>query len=244
MSASSQFQPTRWTLVANSRGSDPEQARVALEELCAAYWFPLYAYVRRKGRSSEDAEDLVQGFFQRLIEQDYFATARRERGRLRSYLLHQLNCYLADSARHRSARKRGGGRVLLSLDTEQAESAYAAEPVTNETPESLYLRQWALTLVSRALGELEEQCRRKGCAEEFDLLSPALTEATRNALDMEAVATSLGIPRAHVRVRVHRLRSRFRAVLSAQIGATLGLASQTEIEEEIRSLLAALEGDS
>lgn len=239
---SPQFQPTRWTLVAEANGSDPAEARAALEQLCTAYWYPLYAYIRRRGHSAEDAEDLVQGFFSRFIERDYLAAARRERGRLRTFLLHQLDCHLADSARHRNAQKRGSGQTPLSIDASQAEATYAAEPVTNETPETLYQRHWALTLVAHALNTLESQCREEDRANEFALLRPALTEPTATALDTAATATALGIPRDQVRVRVHRLRIRFRAVLTAQIASTLHTTSKTEIEDEIRSLLGVLQG--
>lgn len=214
---------------------------MALEELCTAYWQPLYVYVRRRGHSAEDAEDLVQGFFCRLVEHGYFASARRERGRLRSFLLHQLNCYLADSARRRTAQKRGGGRILLSLDVEEAESSYIAEPATNVTPESLYLRQWALTLVSHALVALEAEYCQGGREGEFEHLSPALTEPTSSALDTSTVAAELGIPRNQVRVRVHRLRTKFRRVIEEQIGSTLCTSSKREIEEEMQALLSNLE---
>lgn len=239
--ASAQFQPTRWTLVAEANGSDPAEARAALEQLCGAYWSPLYAYVRRKGYRPEDAEDLVQGFFSRLIERDYFAAARRERGRLRTFLLHQLDCHLADSTRHRNAQKRGSGQPPLSFDAGRAESDYAAEPATHETPETLYLRHWALTLVEHALDELESQCRDDDRAEEFRLLRPALTEPTATALDTAAIAEALAIPRDQVRVRVHRLRTKFRDVLTARIASTLCTTCKSEVDQEIRSLLVALQ---
>jgi RNA polymerase sigma-70 factor (ECF subfamily) len=137
----SHFQPTRWTLIAEANGPDRSTARAALEKLCATYWYPLYAYTRRRGHAPEDAEDLVQGFFLRLIERDYFAAASKERGRLRSFLIHQLECHLADESRRRTAAKRGGGQPLVSIDISQAELLYAAELCTEETPESLYHRR-------------------------------------------------------------------------------------------------------
>src|SRR5689334_4587988 len=110
------FQPTRWTLIAEANGPDRAAARSALEQLCAAYWYPLYAYVRRRGHGPEDAEDLVQGFFVRLLKRDYFAAASRERGRLRSFLIHQMDCWMTDDSRRRTAAKRGGGQSPVSLD--------------------------------------------------------------------------------------------------------------------------------
>ena len=240
--SSPQFQPTRWTLIAAANGSDDSEARAALEQLCDAYWYPLYAYVRRKGHAPEDSEDLVQGFFQRLIERDYFAAARRERGRLRSFLLHQMDCHLADSARHRNAQKRGGGKLPLSLDADQAEAYYAAEPFTDETPETLYQRRWALTIVARSLEALRAQREKHGRGEEFDLLRPALTEPTATALDTATAAEELGIPRDQLRVRVHRLRTQFREFLTEEVAATMHTTSKEELEQEIQSLLAALRG--
>jgi len=231
------FQPTRWTLIAEANGPDKAAARAALEKLCAAYWYPLYAYVRRRGRSPQDAEDAVQGFFLRLVERDYFAAASRERGRLRSFLIHQMDCWLADESRWRTAAKRGGG---LTLSLEDAEARYAAEPATDETPETLYHRRWALTLLAEAMSDLETTCTASDQAESFALLKPALTEPTATALDTAAAAAALGIPRDQVRSRVHRLRAQFREALLARIAATLHTSQRNELEAEMRELLSAL----
>ncbi len=231
------FQPTRWTLVAEANGPDKAAARAALEKLCAAYWYPLYAYVRRRGRGPEDAEDAVQGFFVRLVERDYFAAASRERGRLRSFLIHQMNCWLADESRRRTAAKRGGG---LTLRMEDAEARYAAEPATDETPETLYHRRWALTLLAEAIHDLENSCAAAGQAQSFALLKPALTEPTATALDTAAAAKILGIPRDQVRTRVHRLRAQFREALLSRIAATLHTSRRSDLEIEMRDLLSAL----
>lgn len=234
------FQPTRWTLIAEANGPDKAAARAALEKLCAAYWYPLYAYVRRRGRGAEDAEDLVQGFFLRLVERDYFAAASRERGRLRAFLVHQMDCWLADASRRRTAAKRGGGTAPLRMD--DAEARYAAEPAAEETPETLYHRRWALTLLAEAMRDLEESCTAAGQAESFAQLKPALTESTAAALDTAAVAAALDIPRDQVRVRVHRLRAQFREALLARVAATLHTARRSELEAEMRELMAALRG--
>ena len=232
------FQPTRWTLIAEANGPDKTVARAALEKLCAAYWYPLYAYVRRRGHGAEDAEDAVQGFFLRLLERDYFAAAARERGRLRAFLMHQMDCWLADAARRRTAAKRGAGLAPVRMD--DAEARYAAEPATSETPETLYHRRWALTLLAEALGDLENTCAAAGQAAAFFLLKPALTEPTATALDTSAVAKSLGIPRDQVRTRVHRLRVQFREAVLARIAATLHTSRRSELEAEMQELLAAL----
>ena len=190
------------------------------------------------GLGPEDAEDAVQGFFGRLIERDYFAAADRERGRLRTFLLHQMDCWLADQSRRRTAAKRGGGQLPVSL--EDAEALYAAEPFTEETPETLYHRRWALTLLAQALGDVEAKCQAAGDGAAFALLKPALTEPTATALDTAAVAERLQIPRDQVRVRVHRLRGQFREALMACISATLQTSRRAELEEELHALLAAL----
>ena len=232
------FQPTRWTLIAEANGPDKGAARAALEKLCAVYWYPLYACLRRRGRGPEDAEDAVQGFFVRLIERDYFAAAAKERGRLRTFLLHQMDCWLADESRRRTAAKRGGGQSPVRLD--DAEARYAAEPFTEETPETLYHRRWALTLLAQALSDVEQKCQAAGDTAAFALLKPALTEPTATALDTAEVAESLDIPRDQVRVRVHRLRGQFREALMARIAATLHTSRREELEEELHALLAAL----
>jgi RNA polymerase sigma factor (sigma-70 family) len=234
------FRPTRWTLIAEANGPDKTAARAALESLCAAYWYPLYAYVRRRGRGPEDAADAVQGFFVRLIERDYFAAASRERGKLRSFLIHQMDCWLADEVRHRTAAKRGGGVAPLAMD--DAEARYAAEPVTDDTPETLYQRRWALTLLAEAMSDLENATTAAGETQAFVLLKPALTEPTATALDTAAVAEALGIPRDQVRTRVHRLRTRFREAVLARIAATLHTSRREELEAEMRELMAALRG--
>lgn len=231
------FQPTRWTLIAEANGPDETAARAALEQLCAAYWYPLYAYVRRRGHGPEDAEDAVQGFFTRLVERDYFAAASRERGRLRGFLIHQMDCWLADESRRRTAEKRGGGLTLRMVD---AEARYAEEPTTDETPETLYHRRWALTLLAEAMRDLESQCATADETRAFAMLKPALSEPTATALDTAAVAAALGIPRDQVRVRVHRLRGQFREAVMARIGATLHASRRSGIEAEMRELLAAL----
>ena len=232
------FQPTRWTLIAEAKGSDKAAAQTALGELCTAYWYPLYAYVRRQGRSPEDAEDAVQGFFERLLERDAFADAATERGKLRSFLIYQMDCFLADETRHRTAAKRGGGVPALSM--EEAETRYSAEPSTAQTPETLYHRRWALTLLEEAMADLESQFLTEGKSGEFALLKPALTEPTATALDTSAAALALGIPRDQVRVRVHRLRTAFRKLLLVRISATLHTSRRDELDAEMRELMAAL----
>ncbi|MES2706589.1 MAG: sigma-70 family RNA polymerase sigma factor [Verrucomicrobiota bacterium] len=232
------FRPTRWSLIARAKGDDAGQAREALEKLCADYWFPLYACVRQRGHGPEDAQDLVQSFFVRLLERDTFAAACEEKGKLRSFLMFQLQNHLADAARHRSARKRGGHFIHFSLD--DAESRLAREPVEADTPETLYHRRWAREVLARALHQLENQAAERGDAAAFTLLKPALTDATATALDTSAVAEALQIPTAHVKVRVHRLRAQFREAVLSVIAETLQTRSRSALEAEMRDLLQSL----
>ena len=237
--ASPAFRPTRWSLVADARGEDPAAARAAMEQLCAAYWFPLYAWLRRRGHGPEDAEDLTQSFFVRLLERDTFAAASPGRGKLRSFLLHQLQNHLADAARHRLAEKRGARVVHISLDDAEARLT-AEEPADQETPETLYHRRWALEVLSRALTTLETECAAAGEAAAFTELRPALTDATARALDSAAVAQALGIPRDQVKTRVHRLRRRFREAVLAVISETMRAPHRAAVEQEMRDLLRCL----
>lgn len=238
MTESPAFRPTRWSLIARAKGDDAAAARDAMEKLCAAYWFPLYAWVRQRGHGPEDAQDLVQSFFLRLLERDTFAAACEEKGRLRSFLLHQLQHHLADAARHRSAQKRGGHLIHFSLD--DAEARLAREPAAADTPETLYHRQWAREVLARALQQLETGAARRGEQAAFSLLKPALTDPTSTALDTSRVADALGIPASHVKVRVHRLRSQFREAVLAVISDTIQSRNPAALEEELRDLLRSL----
>ncbi|MDB6135432.1 MAG: hypothetical protein JWM59_3675 [Verrucomicrobiales bacterium] len=235
---SAAFRPTRWSLIAHAKGSDEAQAREAMEKLCTDYWFPLYACVRQRGHRPEDAQDLVQSFFLRLLERDTFAAACEEKGRLRSFLMYQLQNHLADAARHHAARKRGRQFVHFSLN--DAEARLAREPVEADTPETLYHRRWAREVLARALTALESQAATHGDATAYHLLKPALTDPTASALDTASVADALGIPPAHVKVRVHRLRAQFREAVLSVIAETMQTRNRQALETEMRGLLQAL----
>ncbi|MBK7874320.1 MAG: sigma-70 family RNA polymerase sigma factor [Planctomycetes bacterium] len=232
------FQRTRWSLVlAAGKSSDPT-ARAALSELCAAYWMPLYHYVRRRGHDRAAAEDLVQGFFLRLFERADFATLDAERGRFRAFLLVALKHYLADEHDKRTAEKRGGGRAPLSLDFERADSQWRLEPATDATPEKAYERAFAEELLARTLASVERDYAERGEARAFGVLVGTLTAP--GALPHRALAAELGVTEGAVQVAAHRLRERWRGALRAEVAAIVD--DPTEVDAELAALFAALTG--
>ena len=216
---------------------DTTRAYAALSRLCETYWYPLYAYVRRRGHSLEDAQDLTQEFFARLLAGKWVGDAQRAKGRFRTFLLTALSRFLANEWDKTRAGKRGGGNAPLPFDTKVAESRFGAEAANSLTPDRLYDRQWALTLLERALTRLGAEHERSGKAAEFAVLRPALT-AARGDLPYAAVASQLGLSEPAARMAVHRLRRRFRQVFREEIAQTV--AAPAEVEAEIRHLLAAL----
>ncbi len=239
MSAPAEFTPTRWSLVSAVRSGDAMRSREAMEKLCRSYWYPLYAYVRRTGHGADDAADLTQGFFAQLIEKELLARADPERGKLRNFLLTALQRFVRDDWRTQNRQKRGGGRELLSIDEATAEGLYLREPAHVETPEKLYHRRWALTLLERALTGLRGDYVQQGKGELFDVLKPALTEEP----DAESAAASggkLGLTAGAVRVAVTRLRARYRQRLLAEVAASMDAKTEAEVDEEIDALFRAL----
>ena len=233
------FATTHWTVVlAAGRRGAPEADR-ALEELCRTYWYPLYAYVRRRGHGPEDAQDLTQEFFARLLAKHWIESADREKGRFRTFLLTAMSRFLANEWDREGAQKRGGHAVCLPLDTETAEVRYEADSALALAPDRLYDRHWAMTLLDRALTRLRTEQKRAGKAREFAVLSPFLT-AERGSIPYDQAAAQLGVNEAAARQAVHRLRKRFREVFREEITQTV--AAPEEVEEEIRHLLAAFSG--
>jgi RNA polymerase sigma factor (sigma-70 family) len=230
------FLTTRWTLIRTAAGEGAE-ARAALEELCAATWYPLYAYVRRSGVRAEDAEDLVQGFFARLIERRDLSRLTRGAGRFRGFLLAALRHHLAHERDRARALKRGGGRAPLSLDLSGAGERFAREPVLEETPERTFQRLWALDLLAACVSELEAEYAASGRARIFAALRGVL-QGERP--DPEEVARRLDMRPGAVRVAVHRLRRRFAQLLRLRVSRTV--ASDEEVEEELDELMRALAG--
>lgn len=231
------FVTTHWSVVLSARRKDSPQSAAALETLCRTYWYPLYAYVRRQGHSPPDAQDLTQEFFARLLEKDYLKAAAQEKGRFRTFLIVALKRFLANEWDRARAQKRGGGQVVLSLDTELAEQRYRIEPVQDSTAEKVFERRWALTLLDRTMMRLRGEFGGAGKSEEFDRLKVCLT-ADRGEISYTEIATALGMSEATARVAVHRLRKRFRDIFREEIAHTV--SGPEEIEEEVRYLMGVL----
>jgi len=230
------FATTHWSVVLTAQGPGSPYATEALEKLCRTYWYPLYAYVRRRGHSVEDAQDLTQEFFAHLIEKHWLAEADRGKGRFRTFLLTALNHFIAKEWRRSRAVKRGGGRVLVSLD-DTAEARYAQEAASNLTPEKIYDRRWALSLFDRALSRLREQYVAAGKTSLYDHLKGALS-ADPGEGGYARLGRELDLSPGAVAVAVHRLRQHYRQQVREEVAHTVD--SPDDVEDEIRSLLAAL----
>ncbi len=233
----SRFATTRWSLVLAAEDRQAPQAQRALSVLCTAYWYPLYAYVRRRGHDVQQAEDLTQEFFARFLEKDYLQVVDREKGKFRSFLLASFQHFLNNEHDRAIARKRGGGQQHLSLDCQAAEGRYQVEPFHSMTPEKLFERRWALTLLDRVLARLREEMSGKGNGRLFEALKESLAR-DRDAVPLSQVAAALEMTEAAVKVAAHRLRKRYRALLREEIEQTVHEAGQ--VEEEIRALFTAL----
>ena len=222
-----------------ARREDSSQARVALEKLARAYWYPLYAFVRRLGKSPQDAEDVVQSFFAVCLEKNYLGAADQAKGRFRSFLLLALKRFLGHERERERALKRGGGEAVVALDGLSAEQRYALEPADQMSADRLYERRWALTLLEQVLARLRSEQVAAGRLEVFEQLRGWLTSGGRGTPYAE-LAGRLGMSESAVKVAVHRLRRRYRDLLEQEIAQTV--ASPTEVEEERRHLLAVLGG--
>lgn len=231
------FATTRWTLVLAA--GDAGTAHEALEQLCRLYWFPLYAYVRRRGHDAHAAQDLTQGFFARLLERNDLAGLTREGGKFRSFLLTALNHYLTNEHERAQARKRGGGLTILSLDDGSAEDRYQHEPVHAESPDRLFERRWALALMENAVERLAEEQAAAGKGKSFAVLRPFLSREPDPG-EYGRLAAELEVAPGTLAVQVHRLRERFRLLVRAAVADTVD--SPLDVDAEMRHLLAALGG--
>jgi RNA polymerase sigma-70 factor (ECF subfamily) len=231
------FETTRWSLVIAARSDDSSAARAALATLCDTYWYPLYAYVRRRGTSPDDARDLTQGFFTSLLERKDFEHVRQERGRFRAFLLASLQHYLSNDAARRRTQKRGGDMTFLPLTFDDAEGRYRVEPEDSVTPETLYARRWALTVIDRVLAKLRREWEAAGHAAEFDELKASLLGVNPSG-GYAAIAGRLGTSEGAVKTAVHRLRRRFQDALRQDIAETV--SDPADIDDEIRYLVRAL----
>jgi len=226
-------------MVLTAGGDDRAQARRALEELCQTYWYPLYAFVRRQGRSPEEAQDLTQEFFARLIAQHYLGAVDRAKGKFRSFLLGSLKHFLANEWDKARAQKRGGAHSLIALDAQAAERRYALEPAHELSADRIFERRWALTVLERVLTRLREEHSRAGKAKLFDRLKDFLVGRAEQDSHARAAA-ELGMSEGAVKAAIHRLRQHYRERLRAEIANTV--AAPSEVEDELRHLFAALSG--
>ena len=231
------FPHTRWSLVlAATRDSSPD-SMAALETVCRAYWYPLYAYVRRCGKSPDDAQDITQEFFRRLLEKHWLANADREKGRLRTFLVSALKHLMVKEWRRASAQRRGGGRPHMPMDTAFAESRYAADTAVHLEADDVFDRQWALTLLDLTLRRLEAEFTTAGKARDFAVLKSFLA-VTHEAIDYDSAASRLGVSAGAARVAVHRLRKRFRELYRQEVSQTL--PDGADLDAEMRYLARAL----
>jgi RNA polymerase sigma factor (sigma-70 family) len=227
------FPNTRWSVVLAIQEHGDGAAAEALSELCRIYWYPLYAFVRRRGKSPHEAEDLTQEFFARLFEKDSLESVRREKGKLRSFLLTVMKRFLANEYERANAQKRGGGKVPVPIDQDWAEERYHHEPADETTPEDHFERQWALTLLDNVLAQLRREFVAKEKAAQYEALKETLL-GNPDHVPYAAIAERLGTTEGAVKTAVHRMRARYRELLHHEIERTVD--SPEEINEEIQHL--------
>ncbi len=232
------FATTRWSLVLAAGESGSEGSKIALEELCAQYWYPLYAYARRRGYDPEDARDLTQGFFAKLLEKRDLRTADPTRGRFRTFLLSSMKNFLAGEWRKDNALKRGGAVEVLPLDFDSAEESYGLEPSHELSPEAIYERRWALGLLERAVTDLQSQYLKAGNPELFEALKGFLGSED-DVLPYSELSRRLGQSEGSLRTAASRLRSRWRKRLRELVAETV--RDESEVQDELRSLIASVD---
>lgn len=231
------FATTHWSMVVAAARIDTTSASDALARLCRLYWYPLYAYVRRRGYPAEDAQDLTQEFFARLVEKNWVADADKAKGRFRTFLLSAMNHFLADEWDKARAQKRGGAIAFVALDGETAERRYVQEPIDDNTPERSYEKRWALTVLDEVLNQLRAEYEHDGKQEWFAALHPCLV-GERTAHPYAELARALGVSEGTVKSAAHRMRRRYRQLLRHEIGNTL--ESADAIDDELRYLFGVL----
>jgi RNA polymerase sigma factor (sigma-70 family) len=234
------FATTRWSVVLAAGNHQRDDAQEALTRLCETYWYPLYAYVRRRVESVYEAQDLTQEFFARVLEKDYVAAADPDRGRFRAFLLTAFKHFLSKERDKARAQKRGGGRAPLSLDFASGESRYVAGPAETLTPDQLYDRQWTIALLDRVMRRLEEEMRKSGKAYWFERLKEFIAGGGSEDATYAKTAESLGTTEAAAKMATHRMRKRYRELLRHEIAETVEHVA--DIEDEIRGLFTAFSG--
>lgn len=233
----SAFSTTHWSVVIGAGQNDLAVAAVALERLCRTYWYPVYAFIRRRGSSQHDAEDSTQGFFAHLLEKETLKKVDRQKGKFRSFMLAALTNFLNNERDKQQTLKRGGKIQIISLDETRAEELYSREPVESLTPEKLFERRWAFTLVERVFARLKQEYAAAEKAKLFATLERGLTcEVTQNVC--AEWADALGMSEGAVKVALHRLRRRYGELLRGEVAQTVG--TPEELDEEIRQLCAAI----
>jgi len=232
------FMTTRWSIVRAAGDSAAPKHEQALSTLCETYWFPLYAYLRRNGHDVNEAADHTQAFFARLLDKKYLGQVRPKPGKFRSFLLTALKHFVSNQYKYARAKKRGGGKKILSLNYDQAEDRYALEPATDLSPEKLFEKSWALTVLTRTMERLEEELAARNREKLFEHLRGYVV-AEQSAVPYQDLADKLEMSEGTIRVAVHRLRKRCKEILRDEVAQTV--TTPDEVEEEIRSLFTALQ---
>jgi RNA polymerase sigma-70 factor (ECF subfamily) len=235
--ASPRFETTHWSVVLAAARSHTTGGRDSLARLCRAYWYPLYAFVRRRGHAAEDAKDLTQEFFSRLLEKNWIADADKTKGRFRTFLLSAMTHFLADERDKSRAVKRGGGVPLLTLDGDDARARYLREPADSDTPEKIFELNWALTVLDQVLRRLRDEHERAGRGQWFAALYPCLV-GDRASQPYASLAATLGVSEGTIKSAVHRLRQRYRQILREEIASTVD--GPEAVDEELRYLATVL----
>jgi RNA polymerase sigma-70 factor (ECF subfamily) len=231
------FPTTSWSLVIAAAGSPDDQSKKALASLCERYWYPLYAFIRRQGHEPDQARDLTQDFFVRLLEKNYMGQADQRRGRFRAFLLTAVKHFLLNEADRASAKKRGGEYVILPIEFRGAEQSYQLEPAHDATPEKIFERNWAVALLQTVTDQLQREFVQAGKAKHFESLKPMLTGESEGVRYGE-IADELGLSEGAVKVAIHRLRRRFRELLRQEVAETV--ADPRQVDEEIHFLAEVL----
>jgi RNA polymerase sigma-70 factor (ECF subfamily) len=231
------FPTTRWSLIIAAGANDTQSERTfALETLCRSYWYPVYVYIRRRGHGAEQAQDLTQGFFLRVLGGSFFERASPEKGRFRAFLLGAVKNFLADANARENTQKRGGGTPTLAFDFESGESDYSREPSHDETPERVFQRKWARALLDRVVANLRDEFRQEGKVDLFEHLKCYL--AGDGGPKYAELAPRLNISESGVKSAIRRMRQRYADLVRAEVSSTLGDPSETD--DEVRFLLRAI----